>query len=69
MVPQDFNPSTREAEEAYFEFDASLVYRVSSSLGYTEKPCLEKPKKKKCSIFFSKTGSYQITLGVMKLTL
>ena len=52
MVPQDFNPSTREAEEAYFEFDASLVYRVSSSLGYTEKPCLEKPKKKKMQYFF-----------------
>jgi hypothetical protein len=29
------------------EFQASLVYRVSSCQGYTEKPCLEKPKKKK----------------------
>jgi hypothetical protein len=29
------------------EFEASLVYRVSSRTGYTEKPCLEKPKKKK----------------------
>ena len=30
-------------------FGASLVYRVSSrtARGYTEKPCLEKPKKKK----------------------
>jgi hypothetical protein len=30
------------------EFQASLVYRVSQDRqGYTEKPCLEKPKKKK----------------------
>jgi hypothetical protein len=30
------------------EFKASLVYRVSQdNQGYTEKPCLEKPKKKK----------------------
>ena len=32
------------------EFRASLVYRVSEfqdSQGYTEKPCLEKPKEKK----------------------
>jgi hypothetical protein len=30
------------------EFEASLVYRVSSrtSQGYTEKPCLEKDKNK-----------------------
>jgi hypothetical protein len=31
------------------EFEASLVYKVSSSSqGYTEKPCLEKKKKKFC---------------------
>jgi hypothetical protein len=31
------------------EFEASLVYRVSSrtARATTEKPCLEKPKKKK----------------------
>jgi hypothetical protein len=30
------------------EFEASLVYKVNQdSQGYTEKPCLEKPKKKK----------------------
>jgi hypothetical protein len=33
------------------EFEASLIYRVSSrtarAKGYTEKPCLEKAKKKK----------------------
>jgi hypothetical protein len=32
------------------EFEANLVYRVSSRTareGYTEKPCLKKPKKKK----------------------
>jgi hypothetical protein len=31
------------------EFEASLVYRVEfqDSQGYTEKPCLEKPNKKK----------------------
>jgi hypothetical protein len=32
------------------EFEASLVYKVSKfqdSQGYTEKPCLEKPREKK----------------------
>jgi hypothetical protein len=31
------------------EFKSSLVYRVSSRTAedYTEKPCLEKPRKKK----------------------
>jgi hypothetical protein len=32
------------------DFEASLVYKVSEfqdSQGYTEKPCLEKPKRKK----------------------
>jgi hypothetical protein len=31
------------------EFEASLVYKVEfqDSQGYTEKPCLEKPKPKK----------------------
>jgi hypothetical protein len=31
------------------EFEASLVYKseFQDSQGYTEKPCLEKPKKKK----------------------
>jgi hypothetical protein len=30
------------------EFKANLVYReFQDSQGYTEKPCLEKPKKKK----------------------
>jgi hypothetical protein len=37
-----FDPSTRKAEVSGFEFQASLVYRVSSrtdSQGYTGKPC------------------------------
>jgi hypothetical protein len=33
------------------EFEASLVYREFwDSQGYTEKPCLEKPKQKKKKI-------------------
>jgi hypothetical protein len=44
VVVHAFNPSTREAE-------ASLVYKskFQDSQGYTEKPCLEKPLKKKKS--------------------
>ena len=44
-----FDPSYQEAE-ATSEFEASLVYRVSSRMGsksYTEKPCLENSKTKK----------------------
>jgi hypothetical protein len=49
VVAQAFNPSTREAEAGGFEFEASLVYKVEfqDSQDYTEKPCLEKPKRKK----------------------
>jgi hypothetical protein len=50
MVVNAFNPSTQEAEGRQIsEFEASLVYKVrfQDSQGYTEKPCLEKPKKKK----------------------
>jgi hypothetical protein len=43
------------------EFEASLVYRVSSRIARatTEKPCLEKPKgkkKKKKRVIFLKKG-------------
>jgi hypothetical protein len=43
------NPSSQKEEAGRsLEFEASLVYRVSSGQpGYTEKPCLEKKKKKK----------------------
>ena len=50
MVEHAFDPSTQEAEAGRFEFEASLVYRVSSrtdSQGYTEKPCLKKLKQNK----------------------
>jgi hypothetical protein len=33
VVAHAFNPSTREAEAGGFEFQASLVYRVSSRTG------------------------------------
>jgi predicted porin len=50
VVAHTFNPSTQEARgRRISEFEASLVYKVSSRTdrqGYTEKPCLEKPKKK-----------------------
>jgi hypothetical protein len=50
VVAHTFDPSTWEAEaEAGGFLSSRRVYRVSSrtSQGYTEKPCLEKPKKKK----------------------
>ena len=34
-----FNPNPWEAEAGRFEFETSLVYRVSQ--GYTEKPCFK----------------------------
>ena len=48
MVVPTFNPRTQEAEACdFYEFKASLVYRVSSRTGSkaTEKPCLEKQNK------------------------
>ena len=50
MVAHAFNPSTPGGRgRRISEFEASLVYKVSfqDSQDYTEKPCLEKPKKKK----------------------
>jgi hypothetical protein len=48
MVAHTFNPSTREAEAGGFrEFEASLVYKVSSRTARaTEKPCLKNKNKK-----------------------
>jgi hypothetical protein len=51
MVAHAFNPSTHSGGRGrrISEFEASLVYKseFQDSQGYTEKPCLEKPKKKK----------------------
>jgi hypothetical protein len=52
VVAHAFNPSTQETEAGgSLEFEASLVYKVSSrtarAIQNTEKPCLEKLKKKK----------------------
>jgi hypothetical protein len=49
VVAHACNPNTWEAEADRFEFEASLVYRVSSrtAWNYTEKPCLEKTTKNK----------------------
>jgi hypothetical protein len=45
---RNFNPSTQEAEAGGSEFEASLVYRVSSRTARaTEKPCLKKKKSKR----------------------
>jgi hypothetical protein len=44
VVAHAFNPSTWEAEADGF---LSLQSEFQDSQGYTEKPCLEKPKKKK----------------------
>jgi hypothetical protein len=45
VVVHAFDPSSWEAEAGRFEFEASLVHRVSSRTAKaTEKPCLEKKK-------------------------
>jgi hypothetical protein len=49
VVAHVFNASTWEAEAGISEFEASLVYRVSSRTArdsYTEKPCLGGKKRK-----------------------
>ena len=45
---QTFNPSTWEAEEGGSEFDASLVYKVSSRTARSiqRNPVLEKTKQR-----------------------
>ena len=49
MVVHAFNPSTREAEAEDFwvRGQPGLQSDFQDSQGYTEKPCLGKPKKKK----------------------
>jgi hypothetical protein len=49
MVMHTFNPSTREARQADFRVQGhpDLQSEFQDSQGYTEKPCLEKPKNKK----------------------
>ena len=43
-----FNPSTREAEaDGFLRLRPAWPTKFQDSQGYTEKPCLEKPKKKK----------------------
>jgi hypothetical protein len=44
VVAHAFNPSTREAEAGRF---LSSKSEFQDSQGYTEKPCLEKNKKKR----------------------
>ena len=48
VVVHAFNPSTWEAEASGFEFEASLVYRVSSRTARaTQRNCLEKKRERK----------------------
>jgi hypothetical protein len=48
VVAHAFNPSTREAEAGGFlSSRPGLQSELQDSQGYTEKPCLEKTKKKK----------------------
>ena len=48
MVVHAFNPSTWEAEASGFEFEASLVYGVSSRTARaTQRNCLEKKRERK----------------------
>jgi hypothetical protein len=50
VVAHAFNPSTLEAEAGGFlsSRPACLQSEFQDSQGYTEKPCLEKSKKKSC---------------------
>jgi hypothetical protein len=49
VVVHAFNPNTQEAEAGGFlsSRQPGLQSEFQDSQGYTEKPCLEKPKKKK----------------------
>jgi hypothetical protein len=47
VVAHTFNPSTREAEAGGVRGQPGLQSEFQDSQGYTEKPCLEKTKKKK----------------------
>ena len=48
VVVHAFNPSTWEAEASGFEFEASLVYKVSSRTARaTQRNCLEKKRERK----------------------
>jgi hypothetical protein len=61
MVGHAFNPSTREAEAGGFEFEGSLVYRVSSRTATaTQRNPVWKTKKKK-----RKTKTFHLSLGVL----
>jgi hypothetical protein len=50
VVAHAFNPSTWETEAGGFLSSSEF----QDSQGYTEKPCLEKPKKKKIVLILSK---------------
>ena len=47
VVANAFNPSTREAEaDGFLRLRPAWPTKFQDSQGYTEKPCLEKPKQK-----------------------
>jgi hypothetical protein len=76
VVAHTFNPSTREAEQADFwvRGQPGLQSEFQDSQGYTEKPCLEKPKKKKKKgkkkkKKKDKTGFLCVALVVLELVL
>jgi hypothetical protein len=58
VVAHTFNPSTWEAEAGgcLSSRPAGLQSEFQDSQGYTEKPCLEKPKKKKKKKFKKKNN-------------
>jgi len=45
MVAHNFNPSMQKGQAVFCEFEASLVYKVSSGTAKVEKLCLEKSKE------------------------
>ena len=59
MVAHAFNPSTQEAEAVDFcvRGQPGLQSEFQDSQGYTEKPCLEKPKTKKQTNKQTKDGA------------
>lgn len=55
MVEYTFNPSSQgdKGDKVLYEFEASMIYRVSSRTArYTEEFCLKKIKKKKLVYLF-----------------
>ena len=59
VVAHAFNPALkRQRQVALCEFKANLVYKTRTGSKATEKPCLEKPKKKKSQLVVDLNTQY-----------